>query len=301
MSAARPRPTVRVEGFEERFAVVNGVRLHFASAGPPDGRLVVLLHGFPEFWWSWRHQLEALAGAGYRVLAPDMRGFAQSDKPAGVRSYGVALLAKDVAELVRHEGRASAIVVGHDWGAVVAWQVAMRHPEVVERLGVLNVPHPRRMLEGLLTREQLRKSWYIFFFQVPRLPERLLSRHDFARLREVFRQDGFDEDEIDPYVDAFRYPGALTAAINYYRAAARDTLVDLVTRGRAVAQDRPVTCPVLVLWGRRDRVLGAELAAPPPELVPNATVEVIEGATHWLQHDAPDLVSARLLAFFEAR
>ncbi len=289
----------RVEGFEERFAVVNGVRLHFASAGPADGRLVVLLHGFPEFWWSWRHQLEALAAAGYRVLAPDMRGFAQSEKPAGVRSYGVELLARDVAELVRHEGRASAIVVGHDWGAVVAWQVAMRHPEVVERLGVLNVPHPRRMLEGLLTREQLRKSWYIFFFQVPRLPERVLSRHDFARLREVFRDDGFDEDEIDPYVDAFRYPGALTAALNYYRAAARDTLVDLVL-GRAVARDRPVTCPVLVLWGRRDRVLGAELAAPPPDLVPNATVEVVEHATHWLQHDAPDLVNARLLAFFEA-
>ncbi|HQY60801.1 MAG: alpha/beta hydrolase [Myxococcales bacterium] len=289
----------RVESFEERFAVVNGVRLHFASAGPPEGRLVVLLHGFPEFWWSWRHQLEALATAGYRVLAPDMRGFAQSDKPAGVRSYGVELLAKDVAELVRREGRASAIVVGHDWGAVVAWQVAMRHPEIVERLGVLNVPHPRRMLEGLLTREQLRKSWYIFFFQIPGLPERLISRNDFANLRAMFREDGFDEEEIDPYVDALRYPGALTAALNYYRAAARDTLSELLARGRGVARGRRVTCPVLVLWGRRDRVLGAELAAPPPDLVPNATVEVVEHASHWLQRDAPDLVNARLLRFFE--
>ena len=228
-----------------------------------------------------------------------MRGFAQSDKPAGVRSYGVELLAKDVAELVRREGRASAIVVGHDWGAVVAWQVAMRHPEIVERLGVLNVPHPRRMLEGLLTREQLRKSWYIFFFQIPGLPERLISRNDFANLRAMFREDGFDEEEIDPYVDALRYPGALTAALNYYRAAARDTLSELLARGRGVARGRRVTCPVLVLWGRRDRVLGAELAAPPPDLVPNATVEVVEHASHWLQRDAPDLVNARLLRFFE--
>lgn len=294
MSASRDAREGDGEPFETRFAVVNGVRLHFVSAGPATGRLVVLLHGFPEFWWSWRHQLRALSEAGYRVLAPDTRGFAQSEKPRGVRSYGVERLARDVVELVRHEGRASAIVVGHDWGAVVAWQVAMRHPEVVERLGILNVPHPRRMLEGLLTPQQLRRSWYIFFFQLPSLPEWLLSRADFTGLREVFRQDGFEEDEIAPYIDAFRAPGALTAALNYYRAAARDTLVDLLTR----RGPKPVTCPVLVLWGRRDRVLGEELASPPPSLVPRATVELIDDATHWVQHDAPERVSARLLAFF---
>ncbi len=290
----QPTASVPIESFEDTFAEVNGVRLHVVCAGPKDGKLVVLLHGFPEFWWSWRHQLHAFAQAGYRVLAPDMRGYAQSDKPKGVDAYRLEALTRDVAELVElnqaGRERASAIVVGHDWGAVVAWQVAMRFPELVERLGILNVPHPRRMLFGLLRTQQLRKSWYIFFFQLPALPERLLAQNDFARLREVYRADGFEEDEIDAYVDAFRYPGALSAAINYYRGAVRDTLT-------LRARSRPIRCKVLVLWGRHDRVLGEELATPPARLVPRATVEIYE-ASHWLQHDAPDRVNARLLAFF---
>ena len=157
-------------GLREGYADLGDVRLHYVEAG--EGPLVVLLHGFPEFWFSWRFQIPALAAAGFRVVAPDMRGYNLSSRPAEVAAYDTDRLAADVRGLIRELGAERALLAGHDWGGAVAWITAMNHPEVVERLAILNVPHPRRMLQGLRTPRQLAKSWYFLAFQVPWLPER---------------------------------------------------------------------------------------------------------------------------------
>lgn len=273
--------------------VGGGIRLHYVEAG--EGPLVVLLHGFPEFWYSWRHQIAPLAQAGYHVVAPDMRGYDLSDKPQSWRSYDTGLLADDIAGLVRSFGEQSAIVVGHDWGAAVAYSVAMRHPEVVRRLAILNVPHPTRMLEGFRTLTQLRKSWYMFFFQIPRLPEHLIARDDYSFAKRSLRsdsKDAFTDEDLERYVEAWSQPGALTGMINYYRAALRRS------PGKTLALMKPIEVPTLVIWGMLDRHIGSELAEPAPEWVPNVRVERIADATHWVQHDAPERVNELLLGFF---
>jgi epoxide hydrolase 4 len=286
--------------------VGGGIRLHYVEAG--EGPLVVLLHGFPEFWYSWRRQIPALAQAGYHVVAPDMRGYNLSDRPQAWRAYETGLLAEDIAGLVRHFGtlagtshgggqasEQSAFVVGHDWGAAVAYAVAMRHPEVVRRLAILNVPHPTRMLEGFRTLRQLRKSWYMFFFQIPRLPEYLIARDDYSFAKRSLRadsKDAFTDEDLERYVEAWSQPGALTGMINYYRAALRRS------PGKTLALMKPIQAQTLVIWGMRDRHIGSELAEPAPEWVPNVRVERIPEATHWVQHDAPERVNELLLGFF---
>lgn len=294
------RAEKRSDGFFHRRVDVGEVTLHVAEARPPfvsgddvpkDVPLVVLLHGFPEFWWSWREQLRALSEAGCWVVAPDMRGYNESDKPEGVRAYEIEKLADDVAGLVRALGRDEAVVVGHDWGAVVAWQFAQQHPSMLERLAILNVPHPLAMMRGLRRPKQLRKSWYMFFFQLPRLPELLIAKDDFAFARRTFRADGFDRETIEHYVDALRVPGAAASAINYYRAAIRRVLTGRTPKMKVIER------PVLVIWGDRDRFLGREMADPPKRFVPNARVVHIPEATHWVQNDAAEEVS-RLLSEF---
>lgn len=295
-----PTAEKRTDGFLHRRINVGEVALHVAEARPgghdgdvpPDASLVIFLHGFPELWWSWRHQLRAFAGAGFWGVAPDLRGYNESDKPLGTSHYAVEKLALDVVALVRALGRTKAIVVGHDWGAHVAWTLAQLHPEVVIRLAILNVPHPLQMARGLTTAKQLRKSWYMFFFQLPfGVPEKALSANDFAALRWLFEIDGFSSADIDPYVDAMRRPGALTAAINYYRAALRRGAL-----GRS-PKARVIECPVLVIWGDQDRHLGEELATPPARFVPNARVAHVREASHWVQNAAPERVNELLLEF----
>ncbi len=285
-------------GSTHHYANLGDVRLHYVAAG--DGPLVVLLHGFPEYWYSWRHQVPALAQAGFRVVAPDLRGYNLSSKPRGVEAYTLDHLTRDVAGLIGlcGVGRAAA-VVGHDWGGAIAWAFAMRYPHLLERLVILNVPHPVRFEQGLRTLRQLRKSWYMFFFQLPVLPEAWLRAGNYAVLRQTFRTDpvrpdAFTEAEIERYVEALARPGALTAALNYYRALFR-------TPRRVVrAFLRRIEQPVLVVWGARDRYLGAELAAPPPEWVPRARVERLPDASHWVQLDQPARVNALLLDFLRS-
>jgi epoxide hydrolase 4 len=270
----------------------DGTRLHYVQAG--EGPLVILLHGFPEFWYSWRNQIPALAKAGFHVVAPDMRGYNTSDKPSAWRAYDAEHLAGDIAGLIEHFGAERAHVVGHDWGAAVAYLTAMNHPERVERLAILNVPHPARMLDGFRTARQLRKSWYMFFFQLPWLPERLLARDDFAFAKRSLREDSpgsFSDADLDRYVEAWSQPGALTGMINYYRAALRQS--PRAALGRMV----PIKAPTLVIWGKRDRHLGAELAEPDARWVPNARIEWLPQATHWVQHDAPEQVNELLTGF----
>jgi pimeloyl-ACP methyl ester carboxylesterase len=284
-----------MERVSESYAEVNGVRLHYVEAG--SGPLVVLLHGFPEFWYSWRRQIPALADAGYHVVAPDMRGYNLSGKPTGWRAYDAEHLAGDIAALIRHFGVESAHVVGHDWGGTVAYLTAMEHPDVVKRLAVLNVAHPARMLESLRTVRQLRKSWYVIFFQVPVVPEWLLAAKGFASTKRSLRAaspGAFSDADIERYVDAWSQPGALTGMINYYRAALRQS------PRTALARMRRIDVPVLVIWGERDAYLGSELARPDPKWVPNARVERLPEATHWVQHDAPEGVNELLTAFLGA-
>jgi pimeloyl-ACP methyl ester carboxylesterase len=203
---------------------VNGIRLHYVEAG--DGPPVVLLHGFPDFWYGWRHQIPALAGAGYRVIAPDLRGYNLSEKPNGLKNYRLEVLVEDVAGLIRSVGGGRAAVAGHDWGGVIAWCLPMRHSELVERLIVLNAPYPGNWAREIWKPRQLIRSWYQFFFQLPRLPEAWIRANDFAVLRAVLRHDPARRDaiapeEIEQYVEAFARPGALTSAIDYYRANMR--------------------------------------------------------------------------------
>jgi pimeloyl-ACP methyl ester carboxylesterase len=286
--------TLRRVELAHRYADLGDVRLHYVEAG--EGSLVLLLHGFPQFWYQWRHQIPALVEAGFRVVAPDMRGYNLSDKPHGVRAYRVELLARDVERLILACGEQTAVVVGHDWGAIAAWIAAMRHPERVEKLAILNVPHPARSLDGLLSPMQLLRSSYMFFFQIPRLPEEVIRAGDFGLLRSVFRSDpvqpeALTAEDIERYIEAIAQPGVLTASLNYYRALLRNP-----REMRALLQR--VEAPVLVIWGEKDRFLSRRLAEPPRLWVPNLIrVKRLPDASHWVAEDRPLEVNTLLLDF----
>ena len=275
-------------GLHEGYAEVGDVRLHYVEAG--DGPLVVLLHGFPEFWYGWRQQIAPLVKAGLRVVAPDLRGYDLSSKPEGFREYTADKLAADVRGLIRALGAESAMVVGHDWGGSVAWTLAMNHPEVVDRLVVLNAAHPRKLNEGLRNPRQLLRSWYFFFFQFPGLPEHHARAGGWRFLTRFLRdaRPPYTTEELDRYVEAWSKPGAATAMIDYYRAAVR----------LGSGEIRPISAPTLVIWGQRDRYLGPKLAEPHDEDVPNLErVERLPNASHWVHHDEAERVNELLLDF----
>jgi pimeloyl-ACP methyl ester carboxylesterase len=279
-------------------AIVNGIRLHYVEAG--EGPLVVLLHGFPSFWRSWRHQIPALAAAGFRVVAPDMRGYNASEKPPGVRSYGMEALTADVAGLIRHAGVERASVVGHDWGGAISWYMPMRYPDLVDKLIVLNAPHPAAWAREIRRPAQLGRALYQFFFQVPWLPEAILRARNYAAIRRGLRRapvrpGAFGEEEIRRYVAAIGQPGALTAALNYYRAAFRQAL----RRGRQgmLAELRRIDAPTLLIWGEQDPVLTVELTEGLETWVPSIRVERLPHASHFVHIDRPDEVNAKMLAF----
>ncbi len=297
MTAAPITSSAGHEPWTHRYARVDGVRLHYVEAG--QGPLVVLLHGFPEFWYSWHHQIPALAARGFRVIAPDQRGYNLSDKPRGVDAYGLERLADDVAALVRHAGERRAVIVGHDWGGGVAWWMPIRHPELVSRLVVMNAPHPARFIRSLATLRQLRKSWYMFFFQLPFLPERALAAGDFDALARTLRRDpvrkgAFSEHDIRLYKEALSRPGADTATLNWYRAMFRNA------PARLRAARRPIECPTMLVWGERDRSLGVELTSGLERWVPDLRLERIPEASHWVQVDAAARVNELLLDFLGA-
>lgn len=289
MSTARATPPT--SKWEHHYADTGEVRLHYVEAG--EGPLVVLLHGFPDFWYSWRHQIPALAAAGFRVVAPDMRGYNESDKPEGVRAYGIDRLVEDVANLVHALGEERAHVVGHDWGGVVAWSFAMQRPDMLGRLVILNSPHPRQYMRGL-TPSQLLKSWYMFFFQLPWLPELVLSLGDFAGLRKTMaaaRTGEVSPEELDEYAAAAARSGDLHYPINYYRGLRVDPL------GRLRGFKR-VDSPVLVLWGDQDRFLEIHTADPGVDWA-DVTLRRFPTAGHWVHVEEPDSVNAALTTFLE--
>jgi pimeloyl-ACP methyl ester carboxylesterase len=271
----------------------NGLHLHVVQCGPTDGPLVVLLHGFPEFWYSWRHQLEALAAAGFRVWAPDQRGYNLSDKPQRVRDYTIDQLGTDIIGLIDAAGHQTAAVVGHDWGAAVAWHLASQYPERIRRVAVLNVPHPRALGRALPRKpRQLLKSWYVFFFQLPWLPEVLARLRQWRLARQSLlrtsRPGTFSPADLIRYQVAWAQPRAMRSMINWYRAAVRHA-------SRLGQADR-IRIPVHIIWGQHDAFLQPELAQDSLAYCDNGQLTYL-AASHWVQHEEADTVNALLLKF----
>lgn len=274
----------------------NGLRLHTVQAGPQEGPLVILLHGFPEFWYGWRAQIGPLAAAGFRVLAPDQRGYNLSDKPGYLTAYRVDVLARDVIGLIQAAGREKATLVGHDWGGVVAWWLALHHPDYLERLVILNAPHPSVMAHTLLTSpNQVFRSLYALFFQIPRLPEALLRNNDWElhvrALHNTSRPGTFTPADVEQYRRAWWRKGAITSMLNWYRAN---------FRYRPDLPAHPyVQAPTLILWGARDFALSEQLVRPSADYCLQKRLVVFEGATHWVQHEEAERVNQLLLGFLQ--
>ncbi len=280
--------------FEHRFTEINGVRLHVVEAGPAKGPLVVFLHGFPEYWGAWRKQLEAFADAGFHAVAPDQRGYNLSDKPKDVHDYAVHELARDVSELITILGYKDAILVGHDWGGIVAWWTATLYPEKVSKLAVLNMCHPSVLKKTIKTdRRQSLRSWYMFAFQPPRIPEFTLRALNFRVLTEIMvrssRVGTFDAAALKGYRDAWSQPAALTGMLNWYRA--------LFQAKPKNFPKKPLTMPTRLIWGTQDHFLLAEMAHKSLKYCEKAELILIPDATHWVQHEQSGRISELLLEF----
>lgn len=277
-------------GTRDGYADLADVRLHYVAAGT-EGPLVLMVHGFPDFWYSWRKQILPVAKAGFRVVAIDLRGYNLSDKPDGVANYGTSVVARDLAHLVEHLGEPRAHVVGHDWGAGISWAFAMEHAERLDRLVLCNGPHPENLRKAMKDPVQLARSWYVFLFQVPWLSNEICKLDDYKLLIDGFRHPAvtpgaFSPDDFEIYRASYRKPGALEAMLNYYRGAMRPSLAPKVVG---------VEADVLSIWGVNDPHLGVELAMPPPDKVPNAHTSLIANASHWVHHEQPERVNQLIL------
>jgi pimeloyl-ACP methyl ester carboxylesterase len=277
---------------EHLYLEANGLQFHARAAGPRHGPLVLLLHGFPESSYGWRHQLEPLAAAGLRVVAPDQRGYGQSSKPTGRAAYTLDLLADDVMGLAHALGAERYAVVGHDWGGVVAWHLATRGPAGLGRVAILNAPHVATVgRHTVLNPSQALKGWYVGFFQLPVVPELVLGSADCLWLRNALvstsRPGCFSADELRVYRAEWERSGALTGMLNWYRALPLD---GPLAGGR-------VLLPVCVLWGDRDAFLDPALAERGAEMCERAQVIHFSDATHWLHHEEPARVNEALRSF----
>ena len=273
----------------------NGVSLNVVQAGKRDGRVALLLHGFPEGWMGWRKQIDALVAAGYRVWIPDQRGYSTSDKPPGIAAYALDVLVEDIRGFIEGATREPVYLLGHDWGGAVAWRLANCHPHLVERLVVVNCAHYAVMEQQLRSNfRQLLRSWYMFFYQLPRLPEYVLARRDYRAfvksLCSRIRPGSFTEQDIETYRQAWKQPGTLTAMLNWYRAMMRVPL-------KAVETPR-IKVPTLLIWGAKDPYLGREMAQPSIDLCDNGHLVFVEEAGHWVLHEEPRRVNELVLEFF---
>jgi len=282
---------------EHSYIKTNGIRLHVLQTGPKSGIPVLLLHGFPEFWYGFRKQIPALAEAGCRVIIPDQRGYNLSDKPKGIQAYCVDTLVDDIVGLIKELDYEKVNLVGHDWGAVVAWMLGINHPEKLHRLGIINVPHPA-VMKRFLQRdfEQMRRSLYALFFQLPWLPELSMRignwRAASLGLRRSGRPNAFTDKDLEKYKAAWSQPGAITAMLNWYRAALRYR--PEITNGMRV------TVPTLMLWGVKDFALSRRMARPSLDYCDDGRLIFFPEATHWVQHEEYDEVNRHLLSFISS-
>lgn len=265
-------------------------------------RLALCLHGFPESSHSWRHQLPLLAKLGYRAWAPNLRGYGQTTRPAKVSDYAMDRLLADVAALIDASEAESVLLIGHDWGGAIAWNFALQGIRPLERFIVMNIPHPKLFLKGLATLPQLLRSWYMFFFQIPWLPEKFLGMQGAKRIAHAFskmavHRDRFPDELLDKYRQNALQPGALTAMLNYYRASFRDLKGAKDVRKSAGTLETPT----LMIWGEQDTALGKELTSGTDELVSDLTLRYIPDSSHWVQQDTPEVVNRMMHAWLTGR
>lgn len=284
--------------FHAHFAKVNNVHLHYKLEG--NGPLVVLLHGFPEFWWSWRYQVPALI-EHYKVLMPDMRGYNLSEKPKNVNDYRIPILIEDIRQLILSLGEKEAYIVGHDWGGIVSWAFASEYPEMVKKMVIINMPHLKEVIRSFthFNLKQIMRSYYVFLFQIPWIPEKFIISPDFFKnlmnlANQVKRED--DEEEAQIYTKAYSHPDTATATINYYRAAFRDFITG------NLYEFKPIKISVLMLWGSKDHALGKELTHNTQQYCTgNLKIIYDEKSGHNPHHDNPEWVNENLLRFFKEK
>jgi epoxide hydrolase 4 len=278
---------------QHEYIHTNGIQLHYVTEG--EGPLMLMLHGFPEFWYSWRKQISEFS-SHYKVVAIDLRGYNDSDKPAHQSAYVMAEFIQDVKGVIQGLGYDRCILVGHDWGGAIAWNFAYAYPTLLDRLIVLNLPHPAKFAQGLRTPQQLIRSAYIFFFQIPILPELLLQANDYEAIASAFTgmaidKSAFTTADLDAYKDAAAKRGALTAMLNYYR--------NLVQQGLTQTEWGVLTTPTLMIWGESDTALGKELTYGTEAYVQNLRIRYIPNCSHWVQQEQPQQVNQYIHEFLE--
>jgi pimeloyl-ACP methyl ester carboxylesterase len=277
---------------EEHFHCVNGIILHTIEMGDGEDNYIIFLHGFPEFWYGWKNQLTFFAEKGYRVIIPDQRGYNLSSKPSRIEAYCLQQLCGDIVSLIAKLTNKKVVVVGHDWGGAVAWQLALDHPQLIHHLVIVNMPHPEVFNRTLKTNPiQMLRSCYAAFFQLPFLPEWICRAFGFALLRRTLLKTSnkgtFIKEDIVAYKKAWQQRHALTGMINWYRAYKYNTATVCGL----------VQLPVLLVWGRKDRFLLLKMARQSMDRCINGKLEIIDGATHWVHHERPDLVNALIHDF----
>ena len=281
------------DSWQHECITTNGIKLHYVTQG--EGPLMLMLHGFPEFWYSWRHQIPAFA-TDYQVVAPDLRGYNDSDKPKAQSAYVMDEFIKDIEGVITGLGYDKCVLVGHDWGGAIAWHFAYSRPQMVEKLIVLNIPHPAKMAEGLRTPQQLLRSWYMFLFQLPEIPEALIQASDYQLIETmmtagVVNKSSFTKADIEAYKNAVAKRGALTAMLNYYRN---------ISQQRMLNTDWSILeVPTLMIWGESDVALGKELTNNTEAYVRNLQVKYIPNCSHWVQQEQPQLVNRYMREFLE--
>ncbi len=289
----------RLTSIHPQIVRANGIDFNVAVAGSGE-RLALCLHGFPESSFSWRYQMPLLEKLGYRVWAPDLRGYGLSSRPPGIDAYAMETLEEDVAALIEASGAKEIVLIGHDWGALIAWHYAMFGRIPISKLIIMNVPHPALAQKGLRTLRQLKKSWYIFFFQLPRIPEWALGRNGCAAIAQAFRgmavdKSRFPDEVLEVYQKAAAQPGALTAMLNYYRALLRG-----LSRTRRRGTPR-IDAPTLMIWGEVDSALGKELSYGTDQYVADLTLRYLPNVSHWVQQEAPEMVNDMIETWLQGK
>lgn len=275
--------------------LVNTINLHVVEEGEREMPTIIFLHGFPEFWLGWKNQIQFFKDQGFHVLVPDQRGYNLSDKPPNVTDYKIELLASDIIELIKQTGKSKVYLVGHDWGAVIAWHLAITHPEYIEKLLILNVPHPLALKETIFKNlKQLLKSWYMLAFQFPWMPEVLVRRNNYAMFRNALlmaKNDSITNEHLKDYITAWSKEGAVSSMINWYRAAVRFPFkYDAFENGH-------VSVPTKIIWGKQDQFLEPILATKSLKYCKEGELVFLEEASHWLAHEEPQKVNELILSF----
>lgn len=279
---------------QEKSKYINGIQLHVIEDGPEDGEIIMFLHGFPEFWYSWKKQIPWFAGKGYKVIVPDQRGYNLSDKPKGIKEYTMTKLKADIVGLIKFYGRRKVYLVAHDWGAIVAWYVAAEYPDLLHKLVVINIPHPDIIKKTLRTDFfQMLRSSYAFFAQIPWLPEQIIKLSNYSILTRAMvasaKEGTFSNDDLETYKTSWQQPHNLTSMLNWYRTARYNR--------ESIAEK--IQVPTLMIWGKKEKFLLEKMAKESLPLCKKGQLYFMDDATHWLHHEKPEEVNTVIEEFLK--